>query len=229
VAYNRRQPRRQGVRYGPPREKPRYSESGVLIGRFLGLGILLLVLGVLAAGALAFMGDRPAAPSTSSRTITPSATTRPATTPTALPSANPPISPPATTPTVPTPGATSVPPLVQIGEGYVTFGTRDDDQLHILDPRSVFAMDERIVWSAFLTERADSAELRIHILKIDPAVVGGERLIVDEEVTPLVINAQIFSRRLRPQALLDGPGVYVVRYLRGTDLLSEGYLEITAS
>ena len=118
---------------------------------------------------------------------------------------------------------------MQIGEGYVTFGTRDDDQLHILDPRSVFAMDERIVWSAFLTERADSAELRIHILKIDPAVVGGERLIVDEEVTPLVINAQIFSRRLRPQALLDGPGVYVVRYLRGTDLLSEGYLEITAS
>ncbi len=90
-------------------------------------------------------------------------------------------------------------------------------------------MDERIVWSAFLTERADSIELRVHVLKIDGAAVGGERLIIDSEVTPIVRDAQIFSRRLRPEAVLEGPGVYVVRYLRGTDVLSEGFLEITAS
>jgi hypothetical protein len=127
----------------------------------------------------------------------------------------------------PAPSPTNVPPLVQIGEGFVTFGTRADDQLRIEDPRSVFHAGERIVWSAYLTERADSAELRIQISKLDSAEVSGERLISDSAVTPDVRNAQIFQSRIRPQNGLDGPGVYVVRYVRGTDVLAEGFVEIT--
>jgi hypothetical protein len=233
VAYNRRQQRRQGIRYGPPRERERFSDNGVLIGRFLGLGILLLTIGVLAAAALAFTGNLPGSSPTPMRT--------PAVAASGLPSESGPIesSSPSEVPTerpttgtippttLPSPAATIVPPLVQIGEGHVTFGTHSNNQLRITDPRSVFAIDERIVWSAFLTEVANSEQLNIQILKLDEAVLGGETLISDEPVTPIVHGAQIFQRRLRAQSQLDGPGLYVVRYLRNTDLLSEGFFEIT--
>lgn len=229
MAYNRRQQRRQGIVYGPAREKSRYGDNGVLIGRFLGLGILLLALGVLAAGAVAFMGDRGALPSSSPLRSAPVGLV------TASPPTNQPTSNPTTRPSgtplgssTPTVAPTAVPPLVQIGEGFVTFGTRSNDQLHIVDPRSTFAIDERIIWSAFLTARADSVELMIRILKMDSSVIGGERLILEESVSPLVADAQIFQDRIRPQAALEGPGVYVVRYVRGEDVLSEGFLEVTS-
>jgi hypothetical protein len=121
---------------------------------------------------------------------------------------------------------TIVPPLVQIGEGYVTFGTQLDDQLHVIDPRATFSIDERIVWSAFLTQPADAVDLHIQIVKQDSTAVGGERLILDEAVTPLVRNAQIFQLHLKPK-LLDGAGIYIVRYLKGTDVMSEGGVLIT--
>jgi len=230
VANNRRQPpRRQGIRYGPPRERARFSDNGVLIGRLLGLVILLLTVGVLAAGALAFMRDSPAA------TASPPRTTFVPFSPSAAPSATPIATPLATaTPAgspvpsgTPTALPTNPPPLVQIGEGYVTFGTRADDTLHIVDPKSVFKLNERIVWSAFLSERADSVDLLVRISKMDPTQIGGERVISDTPVTPLVRNAQIFQNRIRPGQSLDGPGLYAVRYLRGEDVLAEGFLEIT--
>ena len=230
MANNRRQPpRRQGIRYGPPRERARFSDNGVLIGRLLGLVILLLTVGVLAAGALAFMRDSPAA------TASPPRTTFVPFSPSAAPSATPIATPLATaTPAgspvpsgTPTALPTNPPPLVQIGEGYVTFGTRADDTLHIVDPKSVFKLNERIVWSAFLSERADSVDLLVRISKMDPTQIGGERVISDTPVTPLVRNAQIFQNRIRPGQNLDGPGLYAVRYLRGEDVLAEGFLEIT--
>ena len=233
VAYNRRQPtRRQGIRYGPPREKARLSDNGVLIGRFLGLGILLLTIGVLAAGALAFMRDSPSATSTPGRSafvaFSPSAGPSAAATSSATPVAQPTTaqtSIPAST--LPSPAATNPPPLVQIGEGFVTFGTRADNSLHIVDPKSVFRVSERIVWSAFLSERADSIDLLVRISKIDTAAIGGERVLSDTPVTPLVRNAQIFENRIRPATALEGPGVYAVRYVRGEEILSEGFVEIT--
>lgn len=229
MAYNRRQQRRQGIRYGPPRERERLSDNGVLIGRFLGLGILLLSVGLLAAGALAFMGDRPGAVSTPGRSSSVPGSPRPSnstlTTPTATSTSLATGTAPAPT-TAATPATTHVPPLVHIGEGYVTFGTDLDAQSHVTDPRSTFSRNQRIAWSAYLSAPADSTELRVQILKLDDAVVGGERLILDDGVPPFIVDAQIFTRRIRPQAVLDGPGVYVVRYLRETELLSEGFLEI---
>jgi hypothetical protein len=121
---------------------------------------------------------------------------------------------------------TNPPPLVHIGEGFVTFGSRANQQLNIVDPRSVFRANERIVWSAFLTEPADSIELLVRISKMDPTAIGGERVISDSAVTPLVSGAQIFQNRIRPAAALEGPGVYAVRYIRGEEVLSEGFLEI---
>jgi hypothetical protein len=232
VASNRRQPsRRQGIRYGPPREKARFSDNGVLIGRLLGLGILVLTVGVLAAGALAFMRESPAAATaTATRRSTfaafsPSAAPQSTPTPTPIATATPAES--ASPAGSPTPLPTNPAPLVNIGEGYVTFGTRADDSLHIVDPRSLFRLSERIVWSAFLAERADAVDLLVRISKIDPNEVGGERVISDAPVTPLVRNAQIFQNRIRPGTSLDGPGLYAVRYLRGEETLSEGFVEIT--
>ncbi len=36
-------------------------------------------------------------------------------------------------------------------------------------------------------------------------------------------GAQIFTRRIKPARALDGPGLYVVRYVRADEVLSEGY------
>jgi hypothetical protein len=232
VAYNRRPQRRPGIRYGPPRDRERYTDTGVLIGRLLGLGVLLLTVGVLAAGALAFMGDLPGS---SGATRSPTAV---AANPSAPASAGPatasasrtpfqPLPTPSTIPATPSPAPTIVPPLVQIGPGYVTFGTHADHTLKIVDPRSVFEMSERITWSAYLSEIANSEELNIQILKLDNEVIGGETLISDEPVTPLVTGAQLFQRKIRPQADLSGPGLYVVRYLRNTDIMAEGFFLIT--
>jgi hypothetical protein len=229
VANNRRRQRRQGVVYGPPRQREQPRESGVVIGRFLGLGVLLLTFGLLAAGALAFMGDQKAPAQTPVRTRLAQASATPDANATSFPLETPVASTPTVTstpivpPTIPTP----VPPVVHVGPGFVTFGTRADATLHVLDPRATFAGDERITWSAFLTARADSNELRLKIYKLDPAAVGGEALISDAEVTPLVRNAQIFQHRLRPDAALQGPGIYVVRYVRGIELMSEGYFQVS--
>ena len=230
MANNRRQPpRRQGIRYGPPREKARFSDNGVLIGRLLGLGILLLTVGVLAAGAFAFMRDTPAAATAtprrtfavSSPPLVPSPTALATVSATATPVAS--VVPSGS----PTPLPTNPPPLVQIGEGYVTFGTKADNSLHIIDPKSVFKPNERIVWSAFLFEPTDSVDLLVRISKMDPTQIGGELVISDSPVTPLVRDGQIFQNRIRPGADLSGPGIYAVRYLRGEEILSEGFLEIT--
>ena len=238
MSYNRRRPR-QGVRYGPPRERERYSENGVIVGRIVGLGILLLTLGVLAASALAFIGDRRGSPTSTSRATTSALTASPGR---SLPVFSPAsVGPPSVTASTfglpPTAApqtapaslpASSLAPLVNVGPGFVTFGTRADRQLRIVDPAGSFGIGERVVWSAYLTQPANSIDLRVQVFKLDGTPPTGERLILDEAVTPLAQDAQIFQRRIRPSEVLDGAGLYVVRYVRGTAILSEGQVEITA-
>jgi hypothetical protein len=232
VAQNRRQPRRPGVVYGPPRQG-RYSENGVFIGRLLGLGILLLTLGVLAAGALAFVGDRPATTTTPRRTLAAEAsisfaarTATPRASVTLAPSPTPAVT---VAPTVPMSlPPTFATPLVQIGEGFVTFGTQLDDQFHIVDPRASFTSTERVAWSAYLSRAVNSADLIMRITKLDIAAVGGERIITEQPVTPIVRGVQILGNRVRPDTELEGPGIYVVRYIRGEAVLSEGSFEVTS-
>jgi hypothetical protein len=122
----------------------------------------------------------------------------------------------------PTPPPTPFTPQVLVGPGYVTFGTTADSQLLITDARATFAPDERMAWSAQLTERAGSAELRIHVLKLDPEAPDGQRLLRSDPVRPRVSDAQVFLSRVRVSAITDGPGLYTVRYVRGTEILSEG-------
>jgi hypothetical protein len=122
---------------------------------------------------------------------------------------------------------TPSPPLIQVGPGFVTFGTRADSDRRILDPKTSFTTDERIVWSAHLVDPVDSVEVRILVVKEDPVAPGGERLIADDGISPPVTDAELFVRRVRPSRYLDGPGYYTVRYVRGDRLMAEGYFVIT--
>jgi hypothetical protein len=235
VSYNRR-PQRQGVRYGPPRERARQSENGVIIGRLLGMAVLLLTLGILAAGALSFIDDRPGQVGATSRTTSEAVATAPGPTESPRPG-SPSMAPsmgPIPTPTtaaipsaVPSSLPSAAPPSVQVGAGYVTFGTRADRQLRIVDPAATFPLGERVIWSAFLTQPANSTDLHVQVFKVDGTPPTGERLVLDEAVTPVAVESQIFQRRIRPSEALDGPGIYVVRYVRGAEILSEGSMEIT--
>ncbi len=224
-----RQQRRQGVVYGPVRQNGPRSSAGALIGRILGLLVLVMATGLLAVGALAFVGGGAATPSPRS-TLAAGPSFRPSLS--ALPSVSPTS---GATPDSATPSASSgasdeplpTAPLISVGPGFVTFGTKVDRELKVTNPRTEFTKDERIVWSAYLIDPADASALRVLVLKSEASAPGGERLIVDEEVAADVSPAQIFVRRLRPRRYLDGPGLYVVRYLRGDRLLAEGHLLVT--
>lgn len=216
--------------YGPVRQNGPRSSAGAFIGRILGIVVLILATGLLAFGAIAFVGGRNATPSP-----------RP-TIAVVVPSILPSLSPLPTT--IRTPGPTAsddgpspsadasqgplpTPPAIGVGPGFVTFGTKTDRELKVIDPRTSFTGDERITWSAYLIEPADAESLRVLVVKSDESAPGGERLIVDEQAESALSTAQIYVRRIRPERLLDGPGLYAVRYLRGDRVLAEGQFLVT--
>lgn len=225
-----RQQRRQGVVYGPVRQDGPRSSAGAFIGRILGIVVLILATGLLAFGAIAFVGGQNATPSPRPPVAV------------VVPSILPSLS--ALPTTIRTPGATAsdagpspsadasdgplpTPPLIGVGPGFVTFGTKTDRELKIIDPRTSFTSDERITWSAYLIDPAEAESLRVLVVKSEESAPGGERLIVDELVESQLSPAQIYVRRIRPERLLDGPGLYIVRYLRGDRLLAEGQFLVT--
>src|SRR3989304_3564539 len=73
----------------------------------------------------------------------------------------------------PSPSPTPFVPTVQVGPGFVTFGTRSDADLNIVDARSAFRPGGTITWSAHLSEPANSADLQVRVLKLDPDVDSG--------------------------------------------------------
>jgi hypothetical protein len=219
--------RRQGVIYGPPRPAGDGGDSGSFIGRLLGLGIIVLAMTVLAAGALAFLNGPTASPRRPTPSPEPSVITTPSATfsPEASASIAPesPSAAPSTSGAPPSPSPSPFVPEVNVGPGFVTFGTKPGEDVTIADPRATFAMADRIRWSAYLTEPVNSIDLRVRVLKLDPEAENGERLISEADVRPRVNGAQRFGRRIDPRQALDGPGIYVVRYLRGDTVMSEGY------
>jgi hypothetical protein len=214
-----RVPRRQGVIYGPPRPEPDEGANSALIGRVLGIGMVGLALAVLAGGFV--LANRPPGP-TPTRLVGPTAS--PAQSPSALPSTS-------ATPGLPTPAPTPAPtpfvPVVQVGPGFVTFGTQLNPDGTIADPRALFVPSDRIAWSGFLTEPTDASDLVVRLYKLDASVPGGERLLSEGEAKPRVKAGLHFTRfPVNPNRALDGPGIYLVRYLRTDIVLAEGYFEL---
>lgn len=215
-----RVPRRQGVSYGPPRPEPEEGANGALIGRVLGIGMVALALAVL-AGAFVLV-NRPPGP-TPTRQVGPTASP-PVQSPSALPSTE-------STPDLPTPPPTPIPtpfvPIVQVGPGFVTFGTEFDAEGNIADPRALFVPSDRIAWSGYLTEATDVADLTVRLYKLDDSVPGGLRLLSEGEARTRVGDRLHYTRSdVNPNRALDGPGIYLVRYLRTDIVLAEGYFEL---
>jgi hypothetical protein len=234
----KRQQHRQGVVYGPVRPAGR-RDRGAIVGSLLGILVVVGTVGLLGFGIVTFLQQRPAAvppvtvPSPSpaaaasaSPVASPSGSVPPS--PTAAPTA--PVTtgpPPSVDPSAqPTAEITAPPtpfvPAVNVGPGYITFGTESNSQLQVTDAKTVFRPDERMVWSAYLTDTANSSDLRIVVLKLDPEAPDGQRLVAEDDVRPVANGVQRFLRRLRIGTIIDGPGLYTVRYLRGTEIMSEG-------
>jgi hypothetical protein len=108
------------------------------------------------------------------------------------------------------------------GLGFITFGTTADAQLRVVDPKTIFAVDEEIVSRAYLSETANSSDLMIRILKLDASQPSGQLLVRGEPVKPGATTAQIFFRHMRPLGPALGPGLYTVQYVRGDQILAQG-------
>jgi hypothetical protein len=107
------------------------------------------------------------------------------------------------------------------GPGFITFGTTADAGYHVSDPKTTFAIDEPMVWSAHLSERANASDLRIRIFIQDPTQPSGQRLFREDAVTPDA-TAEIFFRRLRPIGVTAGAGLFTIEYVRGDQVLAQG-------
>lgn len=219
-----RVPRRQGVIYGPPRPSGEGAGSA-LIGRMVGLGMVGLALAVL-VGAVVLINRPPAA--TPTRPVGPTASPAPPS-PSAAPSGQPSASPSSPSSPSAAPSATPFVPTVQVGPGFVTFGTQLNRDMTVADPRASFAPSDRIAWSAYLTEASNAADVTARLYKLDSAAPGGERLLSEGGARPKIKDSLHFTRSgIRPGRDLDGPGIYLVRYFKGEAILAVGYFELYA-
>ena len=122
-----------------------------------------------------------------------------------------------------TPAATLFVPPVQQGPGFITFGTTADSAFRVTDPKSSFALDEPMVWSAYLLQSANSADLQILIYVQDPTQANGLRLVRTDAVTPNVQAVRIFFHRAKPAiGTTYGAGVYTVQYVRSGQVMAQG-------
>jgi hypothetical protein len=215
----------------------------VLIGQALGLIVVVAAMAVLGVGALSLIGDEggvaaaspsptsvafslpPASPTPAPRTLPPPPTASPI--PTTAPAAS--FTPVPSFGALPTASAGASPDLqVRVGPGYVTFGTQRNGNLLITNPRTQFAINERILWSAALSEPTNTWLLSSTVHKVD--VEGGSERLVDQRgERARVGGAQLVSSSLVPRQRLDGPGIYVMRYSRGAQLLAEGYFQVSGN
>lgn len=122
-----------------------------------------------------------------------------------------------------TPAPTLFVPPVQQGPGFITFGTTADSSFHVTDPKSSFALDDPMVWSAYLLESANASDLQVLIYVQDPTQANGLRLVRTDPVTPNAQDVRIFFHRARPPiGTTYGAGIYTVQYVRSGQVLAQG-------
>jgi hypothetical protein len=204
-----------------------------MLSRLIGAVVVIGALALMAGLTFSFLGrsgpEPEASPTpTAAAAVSPSPSpTGPSPTgpPTPGPTLPPTPTPVLTLPPTPEPSPTSLEIEVREGPGAITFGTENDSNLRITDPTVTFPSRGQMAWSAELIEPAGVALLQIDIGRVDPDD-GSEEIIstLEQEVTNP--NHVRFLRRWRIQRLVDSPGIYVVRYLRNGQLMSEGYFRV---
>lgn len=112
--------------------------------------------------------------------------------------------------------------------GAVKFGSAVDKGTFQLvgAPKSSFASTDTLAYVATFTEPVNAASLRLVIAKTEGA---GEQLLVDEPIAlsnpaSIVLADDIVLADLMP--FLDGPGEYVMRFLREATPLAHGTFSI---
>lgn len=224
----RRLPRRQGVVYGPLARQDR-TESAGITGRILGAVVVVAALAVLAVAGVNFLGNDPSPGGGPSASPTAGGLASPSRSPspTALPTASP--TPTAAAPTAsPSPSPSPTPMAIEVreGPGYVTLGTNySTNPARVIDASATFSVGERIAWLADLGGPAGSTNLTIVVARV--GTDGTETTTFEEPYEPNSANSSIFLRRFgNIGRLIDGPGVYVVRYLVDGEARSEGFFRV---
>jgi hypothetical protein len=224
------------VVYGPVLDRGQDQQQGGF-GRLLGAVVVIGALLVMGGATFAILGQAPpAAPPGTSPTpavgavLSPSPVL-PAPSPQAtpvLPSPPPAIATPQITlpPTPePTPEPTPIEVEVREGAGFVTFGSGWDRAHNMQDISSTFTPGGRIAWSAIFTEPAGVPALDVVAARVN-AEDGAEQVTWEERYEMQNQSSERVLRRVPINRLTDGPGIYVVRYLRGEEVLSEGLFEL---
>lgn len=228
-----RRPRRQGVIYGPVTQPGRGSD-GDFVARILGILVVMGAVALLGLGALAFVGDdrdderRPSPTTVALESPSPPPSPPPATPlptePPATPATTPATS-PQPTPDTMTPAPTPFEITVEEGPGHITFGTGRGSNLSVSQPGTTFELGQRIFYSARLVETTPTDAVSIRVSKYD-VEQDAETAVTELSVNTRIPRFHTLRQRLNTSNL-DGPAIYVMRFMRGDNTLAEGWFEIT--
>jgi hypothetical protein len=183
--------------------------SLIAIGAALGTIVIAIVVGLLVGGIL------PPAPPVAAATPTPSESAAPSTppTPTPDPSAS-----------VGSPGPSTPPPPDL--PGTLTFGLGlNAETQRVTNPTDTFSPGTLFAHSVELTQPFGVTQLGEGVARINED--GSETLVIDQArnvITGIDPDATVDGFTVETNALLDplGPGTFVMRVYRGTELLAQG-------
>lgn len=231
---HRRTPRRQGVVYGPvlgPGQQPPNQSSA--LGRLLGAAVIMGALLLMGAATFMFLDRARPGPATSPAPTgvaiaspTPLEPTGGAARPTPVPPPTPQLTLPPTP--APTPDTTPFEVEVREGPGFITFGSSWSRGLEMQGVSATFTSGGSIAWSALLSEPADTPTLDVTVSRLDLAE-GTEEVTFEEEYELQNQRSERILRRVPLNRATDGPGIYVVRYAREGEVLSEGLFALVES
>jgi hypothetical protein len=112
-------------------------------------------------------------------------------------------------------------------KGSITFGQDyDASTLEVARPASTFADGDEIAWSARLFERAGAQTLTLVIVKQTAPGVESSSTAYNHDIPVSNPDAELFANKVDLSPVLDGPGTYAMRYLRGGKRLAEGTFTI---
>ncbi|CAN5736162.1 hypothetical protein BH24CHL6_BH24CHL6_17360 [soil metagenome] len=203
------------------------------MGRILGIVVVLGAVAVLGVAALNFVGGQGADGSppliSPNPTQVAGASPSPAVTPTLAPAtAEPAATLPPTIEPEPSPeGPTGTPFVIDIeeGRGHITFGIGRGSNLSVGSPRASFELGERPFYSTQLLETTVTDQISIELHRYDPAD-GSETAVGERSLNTNLPRVHTVRQRL-DTATLDGPGIYVMRFVAGGAVQAEGWFEVT--
>jgi hypothetical protein len=224
-----RQPRRQGVVYGPVALRDQ-REPGSVIGRLLGAIVVFGALAVLAIGALAVIGGgnevRPTATPTlvAGASPTPTASVLPTLEPTPTPTPTPTLLltlPPTFVPT-PTPFLVE---LVQ-GPGKITFASDYTGGLTLINPHVEFKLSDQMAWKANIGQPVGRVRVDFDVYRVNTTTMA-ETNVHTASFVGTNPDARLYYAKAPVSREVDGPGVFVMRYAVDGTTISEGYFRVT--